>query len=581
MSKNLTWNFAKKYYKEMRFNLVLIMLMIVIGSALGQLVPWCVAQIINMISDNAAAEEVWQKFLPQFAGLVAVSVIGIVIMFAALILLQIKIVAPYSTTIRKDLFAKVLPYHREFWHKNRAGSVWSKVNTIRRTIVAFSSLGDLLFTCFSSVCSMIIIVYFMSVIYLPLGITFLLSALIMLCVFYQMTLRVARTSKMQENMLNRAYGRNVNRICNHFVVRIFGSIKRETELAEKDFTVASKAMSKNSMERNKNHMLLSVSVILFDTVIIVYAVLLWAHKQIMVGDVVYVLSAVSSLGNLLYTTLYNLMFNRSQWFKSSSNLEQLEYNDKIVDMPNAKKLKIKKGEIEFKNLSFAFDDNKTVIDNLNLKINAGEKVGIVGKSGGGKTTLMYLLQRLVNTPKGMIFIDGQDITTVSQESLHRALAFIPQDTSLFHRSIGENVSYGKLGSAEKLVHKAAKEAYAEEFIADFPAGYDTLVGDKGVKLSGGQRQRVGIARAMLRNAPILLLDEATSALDSESEKFIQKSLTKLIKNKTVLVVAHRLSTIKNMDRIVVIENGKIIEQGTPKELLKQQGKYTTLWDLQK
>ena len=273
-----------------------------------------------------------------------------------------------------------------------------------------------------------------------------------------------------------------------------------------------------------------------------------------------------------------IQFARSQYYKvkSALNLLDVEPNKNV----RAQKLKVNKGEIEIKNLHYAYRDGQAAIKNVSLKIRAGEKIGVVGISGGGKTTLLHLLQRFIEPPKGTIFIDNQDISDVKEESLHQAIAFIPQDTSLFHRSIGENIHYGDIKAAKKAVKDAAQKAYADKFIEDFPKGYETKVGDKGVKLSGGQRQRIGIARAILKNAPILLLDEATSALDSESEFYIQKSLEKLIKKKTVIAVAHRLSTLRNMDRIIVMEKGEIIEEGSPDELLKHQGKYAKLWNLQ-
>jgi ATP-binding cassette subfamily B protein len=215
-----------------------------------------------------------------------------------------------------------------------------------------------------------------------------------------------------------------------------------------------------------------------------------------------------------------------------------------------------------------------------LKIPAGKTVGLVGVSGSGKTTLTKLLLRFDDVTSGAIYIDGKDIRDVTQTSLREAIAYVPQESSLFHRSIFENIAYGKMDATREEVIRAAKLANADEFIRELPNGYDTLVGERGVKLSGGQRQRVAIARAILKDAPILVLDEATSALDSESEALIQEALKNLMKNRTSIVVAHRLSTIAGLDMIVVLSEGKIVEQGSHQELLKKGGEYAKLWSRQ-
>ncbi|HPD99403.1 MAG TPA: ATP-binding cassette domain-containing protein, partial [Candidatus Saccharibacteria bacterium] len=214
---------------------------------------------------------------------------------------------------------------------------------------------------------------------------------------------------------------------------------------------------------------------------------------------------------------------------------------------------------------------------FNVSMKAGQKVGLVGPSGGGKSTITKLLLRMMDVTSGEISIDGQNITDVAQDELRNVIAYVPQEPILFHRTLKENIAYGHPQATQQQIIAAAKAAHADEFIALLPKGYDTLVGERGVKLSGGQRQRVAIARAMLKNAPILLLDEATSALDSDNEQLIQKALWSLMNNRTAIVIAHRLSTIQKMDRILVIDNGIIIEDGTHETLLQQNGLYASLW----
>ncbi len=241
-----------------------------------------------------------------------------------------------------------------------------------------------------------------------------------------------------------------------------------------------------------------------------------------------------------------------------------------------------KGEVTFDNVTYIYENNnQKVFDNFSLTIPSGEKIAIVGSSGAGKSTFVNLLMRLFNLTEGKILIDGVDISLVSQKNLREKISFVPQDPVLFHRTLMENIRYGKLSATDEEVREASHLAYCDDFIHKLPLGFDTYVGERGVKLSGGERQRVAIARARLKNAPILILDEATSALDSESEIFLQNALANLIKNKTTIVIAHRLSTVREMDRIIVIENGKIIEDDNHEELInKKGGIYQKLWNIQ-
>ncbi len=259
----------------------------------------------------------------------------------------------------------------------------------------------------------------------------------------------------------------------------------------------------------------------------------------------------------------------------------LDSPNEVTDTPDAYELEIENAAIDFHDVTFQHKDAKEpIFENFNLKIKPGERVGLVGVSGSGKTTLTKLLLRFADVDEGEISISEQDIKRVTQHSLRTNIAYVPQETSLFHRSIADNIAYGQPGARMDEIKQAARLANADEFISDLPQGYETLVGERGVKLSGGQRQRIAIARAILKNAPILVLDEATSALDSESEALIQGALEELMQGRTSVVIAHRLSTVASLDRIVVLENGKIVEQGRHDELLTRDGVYKKLWDRQ-
>lgn len=301
-----------------------------------------------------------------------------------------------------------------------------------------------------------------------------------------------------------------------------------------------------------------------------------------------------SLATLIMIVNYTSMLTGDLWnihsiFKTMNRIfgdakemtEILDTPDDVVDMPGAKKMVVTDAEVNFDNISFKHENAKeSIFENFSLMIKPGERVGLVGVSGSGKTTLTKLLLRFANVDEGAIYIDGQNIHDVTQNSLREAIAYVPQESSLFHRSIFENIAYGRPDATDEEVYEAARLASADEFIANLPNGYDTLVGERGVKLSGGQRQRIAIARAIIKDAPILVLDEATSALDSESEAAIQAALSNLMEGRTSIVVAHRLSTIAGLDRIVVLRDGKIVEQGSHKELLDKNGEYAKLWGRQ-
>ncbi len=298
-----------------------------------------------------------------------------------------------------------------------------------------------------------------------------------------------------------------------------------------------------------------------------------------IATVFLIFSFTGSIVNQLWNFCNSSLRNYNRAFGDAKDMaEILEITPEIQDIPSPEISRISKGEITFDNVTFKHDGaGDSIFNELSLSINAGEKVGLVGHSGSGKTTFVRVLLRFSDIDSGEILIDGQNIAKITQDDLHDKLAYVPQEPIMFHRSIEDNIRYGDFTASKSKVIEAAKRAHAHEFIEQLPDGYKTLVGERGVKLSGGQRQRIAIARAILKNAPILVLDEATSALDSESEKLIQDALGKLMQHRTSIVIAHRLSTIQKLDRIIVLSEGKIEEQGTHTELLKGKGIYASLW----
>jgi ATP-binding cassette subfamily B protein len=322
-------------------------------------------------------------------------------------------------------------------------------------------------------------------------------------------------------------------------------------------------------------------IVIVEFAIFYYAVVMWGEGLVTAGTFVLVQVYVIQLAGRLWDFGRIIRTVYEGYADSKEMVQILALPHDVKTLPGAKPLSVANGTIEFDAVTFNFQGTRKVLDGVSLLIPGGQKVALVGPSGAGKTTIVRLLLRLYDTTSGRIRVDGQDIRRVTLETLHKSLALVPQDPILFHRTLMENIRYGRSTATDEEVMAAAEQAHCDEFIAALPEKYQTYVGERGVKLSGGERQRVAIARAILKNAPILILDEATSSLDSRSEALIQDALERLMKGKTTIVIAHRLSTIRQMDRIIVVDGGKVIEDGTHDELLAdEKSLYRKLWELQ-
>ncbi|MCI0619545.1 ABC transporter ATP-binding protein/permease [Candidatus Wolfebacteria bacterium] len=322
-------------------------------------------------------------------------------------------------------------------------------------------------------------------------------------------------------------------------------------------------------------------ILIIEFLVFYYAIKFWQRDAITIGTFVLMQVYIIGLAGQLWG-FSRIVRNVYESFGDSKEMvEILEMPHDIKDVPGALPLFVREGRVEFKDLVFSFNETRRVLDHINLTIRGGEKVALIGPSGAGKSTMVKLLLRLYDPVEGSIAIDGQNTQKVAQESLRRSVSLVPQDPVLFHRTLMENIRYGRRDATDEEVIEAARLAHCDEFIDTLPLKYETYVGERGIKLSGGERQRVAIARAILKNAPILILDEATSSLDSHSEMMIQDALDKLMAEKTSIVIAHRLSTIRKMDRIIVIDGGKVVEEGSHDELVAQDtGLYKKLWMLQ-
>jgi ATP-binding cassette subfamily B multidrug efflux pump len=397
--------------------------------------------------------------------------------------------------------------------------------------------------------------------------------------------RLGKVGQEQADARSSMTGRIADAYTNITTVKLFSHSKREAHFARaamEDFKLTGFRQMRLVSQFEIVNQALVVALILGAGG---YALWLWHQGEVGTGAV----AAITAMALRINGMSHWIMWQMTSLFENIGTVQDgmatLTSGPKVQDAPNAKVLEPAGGEVVFDNVSFNYNGERQVLDGLTLQIRPGEKIGLVGRSGAGKSTLINLLLRFYDVDRGEIRIDGQNIAEVTQDSLRSVIGMVTQDTSLLHRSIRDNIAYGRPDATDEDIHRAAVNAQADGFISQLSdkqghSGYDTLVGERGIKLSGGQRQRIAIARVMLKNAPILLLDEATSALDSEVEVAIQESLDEMMQGKTVIAIAHRLSTIAAMDRLIVMDEGRIIEQGTHAQLLEKNGTYARLWQHQ-
>lgn len=385
----------------------------------------------------------------------------------------------------------------------------------------------------------------------------------------------------RKNLVSEIHGEIADSFTNNLIVKSYAGEEREiTALAKLTGRFSDVYKKDIGFLTTEGSMRVFIMVIVQIVAVVISAHLIEAH-QMTLATAIFVLAYMQRLGSQLFT-LSDIINGYDQAFLDAQPMtEMLLTDDQVVDKENATKLYTHHPSITFDCVSYAYaDDTTTVIDSLSLHIESGQKVGLVGHSGAGKSTIVRLLLRFSDVDKGSIAIDHHDIRDLTQTSLREHIGYVPQEPLLFHRSLRDNIAYAKPHATDKEIIAAAKKANAYDFIKNLPNGFDTLVGERGIKLSGGQRQRVAIARAILKDAPILVLDEATSALDSESERLIQESLESLMNERTSIVIAHRLSTIAKLDRIIVLDKGKIAEDGAHSELISRNGIYASLWNHQ-
>jgi ATP-binding cassette subfamily B multidrug efflux pump len=486
----------------------------------------------------------------------------------------------FPMRLRWIFHRRMLNQSLSFFHDEFAGRIAAKVmQTALAVRDTWTTVADIL---------VYVAVYFITVAAVVAGFNWwLLLPYLAWMVGYGMALiffvpRLGQIAAEQADARSLMTGRITDAYTNIATVKLFSHGRREAEFARsamEEFLVTARGQTRlvSSFEI-VNH---TLSMLLIGGTAGI-AIWLWSHRQVGLGAV----AAATALALRLNGISHWIMWELATLFENIGTVQDgirtLSHHTAVTDSANATPLRVTRGEIRFENVRFHYGGEKRVIEDLSLVIKPGERIGLVGRSGAGKSTVVNLLLRFYDIEAGRILIDGQNIAEATQESLRQQIGMVTQDTSLLHRSVRDNIMYGRPGASEEAMHAAARRAKADEFIASLTdahdrRGYDAHVGERGVKLSGGQRQRIALARVMLKDAPVLLLDEATSALDSEVEAAIQETLTLLMRRKTVVAIAHRLSTIVMMDRLIVLDAGKVIEEGTHGELLTRNGLYARLW----
>lgn len=575
------FNFIWQSTQGTRFFLLLLIILSALAgafeaflyAALGKVVDWLAA---------VSAEQFWQQEKSTLIVFTIIILASTIIIALQTIIKHQCLAGNFPMRLRWNLHRLVLNQSMRFFQDEFAGRISAKV---MQTALAVRDTCFLVADIFIYVLiSFITMTTIIGQLDLWLLVPFMVWCLVYGIAMYYFIPRLSKVASMQADARSTMTGRVTDAYTNIMTVKLFSHAGNEAKYAQEsmdEFLVTvNKQMRLVSSFEIVNH-LLSIFLVLGTTGLSLW---LWSNALIGVGAIATTTAVALRLNGFSHWIMWEMaaLFENIGVVKDGINTFSVAKT--VVDQPDAPSLKVTDGKIEFKEINFSYDAKlkNAIIDNLNLTIQPGEKIGLVGRSGAGKSTLINLLLRFYDLQNGQIFIDGQDITKVNQESLRAQIGMVTQDTSLLHRSVRDNLLYGNNHATEQEMIIAAKKAHADNFIetlvdANGRTGYDAFVGERGVKLSGGQRQRIAIARVILKNAPILLLDEATSALDSEIEQAIQESLYTLMEGKTVIAIAHRLSTIAAMDRLIVLDQGKIIEQGTHQELLSKNGLYAQLW----
>ena len=568
----LFWKTSEPYKHRRNLAIFFAMLTLVVTIFVG---PLIIAQLLSVIQHNQLhdAKNLWTLIaLYSVSGLWS-SVIGW--------RLVLYLVWTFETAMQRDLYARCfskLTNQTLFFHSNKFGG--SLVSQTNKLVGAVESFWDtIIWSVLPLVVSLVGSIIVLSTLLWQYALFLLIFSIVFSIVVYYGSKPMAKLTKKEAKASNKLNGQLADVISNVLAVKSSGAEATE----QKFFAKTVNSWRNSSLDVMRGFLKVSTVYSSINMVIkigaIAFAVYAAQNNLVSVASVYLIITYTGSVAHELWN-MNGIMRNYNRIIGNANDMVEILQTPTTLIDKSSSKLEVTSGEISMDKITFTHDEGQgdTLFHDFSLDIKPGEKIGLVGASGSGKTTLTKLLLRFADIDSGKITIDGQDISEVTQASLRAKIAYVPQEPLLFHRSVRENIAYGQPDATDAEIEEAAKKAGAYDFIVGLKDGFDTMVGERGTKLSGGQRQRVAIARAILKDAPILALDEATSALDSESEALIQKSLETLMENRTSIVIAHRLSTIAKLDRIIVLKDGKIVEDGSHDELInKKRGVYAKLW----
>ncbi len=579
---NRLWAFIWYFARQAKGSFLTMMILMAVSTTCMSLTSYFIKMFVDTLGADQALENIWGDILRIAMAYILVCGVLQSVLWRVATYIKARTESTFTNMVRRQLARYMNKHSYSYFQNDFAGRLSSKVietpGAIRTTII--NIIHNILYNFVSFAVSFFLLA--------SVGMDQLL-VMLSISLFYAATLKIylpqiKSMSKTAADIRSHMRGHYVDILTNIVNVKLFSRDQHEDSHFLKSLQKSSDGYEARDLKFFDFMCKLDTLMKAVWVIPPAFAMYAWYQGAATTGDIAMVLALSVQLGG----NMWGFTFTLSGFFESLGEVEEgmetIVQPHGLVDKARAKKLKVKRGEIHFDNIDFNYGQ-EAVFNNFDLKIVPGQKVGLIGISGAGKSTMVNLLLRLYDVDNGSIKIDGQKISDVKIASLREQISVIPQSTQLFHRSLRENIRYGDISASDEDVIRAAKKAHAHSFIKNMQdhygnKGYDAKAGERGVKLSGGQRQRVAIARAIIKDAPILILDEATSALDSESEALIQKSLKSLMKGKTVIAIAHRLSTIAHLDRLIVLDKGRIIEDGSHAELLKQKGLYAKLWSMQ-
>ncbi|MGE5541079.1 MAG: ABC transporter ATP-binding protein [Bacillota bacterium] len=562
--------------RPFRLAVFTLMLLIVIGNILTYSTPYFLKEIVDIATYGTTPS--FQDFLRPLT-YIALLLIGAEACYRIGHLIEVHIAPRMFERITSSLFEWLIRRPTAYFEEHLSGELGRRVDQVAMNLQFFIEYfpWEVGWPIMSAVVTAVLLYSANSL----LALCFVVWLLVSVVLSYVLLKWQYRTAEEVATAQAHLSGMTVDSLANVSIVHTFGAYQHEQNLYASHLSAAVAADKRARFASLVNKAQQGVSVAVLGIGLPCISVLLFSRHAITVGDFVLVAATIPTVSGVVWTLgdlLVRAMRNYGEMHSALKGLRDTAQG--ILEKKHG--LTVHDACVTFSNVSFAYPESGYALAHVDLAIPSGQKVGLVGRSGAGKSTFVKLLLRQYDPLEGTIHIGDTDISRVSLESLRAHITFVPQDTSLFQRTLYENILYAKPNASSEEVHEAARRAHAEEFILQYPAGYETKVGERGVKLSGGQRQRIALARAMLKNAPILVLDEATSALDSESEEIVQKGLAELFEAKTVIAIAHRLSTLSAMDRIIVLDAGQVIEDGSPQELLNKPGSvFKEMWEHQK